>query len=110
MKQFDQKSLEAMSLEELEALQKAVAKAIESLDERRRREAIASVEAKAREMGFSLSELTGGAGRSRRATRPPRYRHPENPELTWSGRGRHPAWIKEAIESGASLDDFKIAS
>ncbi|MEO1188966.1 MAG: H-NS histone family protein [Pseudomonadota bacterium] len=110
MQHFKLDTLESMSLDELQKLQKAVTKAIESLDDRRRREALASIEAKAREMGYSLSDLTGAPGKSKRSSRPARYRHPENPELTWSGRGRHPAWIKMAIEEGASLEDFKIAS
>lgn len=102
--------LENLSLEDLQQLQKAVGKAIESLDDRRRKEALASIEARAREMGFSLAELTGTSGRTKRSARPARYRHPENPDLTWSGRGRHPAWIKLAIESGGSLEDFEIKS
>ncbi|MCV6598311.1 MAG: H-NS histone family protein [Mangrovicoccus sp.] len=100
--------LDELSLDELQQLQKAVGKAIETLDERRRKEALASVEAKAREMGFSLAELTESLKRSKRSARPARYRHPENPDLTWSGRGRHPAWVKDAIENGANLEDFEI--
>lgn len=100
--------LESLSLDELQHLQKAVTKAIDTLDDRRRREALASIEARAREMGFSLAELTGTTGRLKRSVRPARYRHPENPDLTWSGRGRHPAWIKSAIDSGAELADFEI--
>lgn len=100
--------LNTLTLEELQQLQKSVAKAIDSLDDRRRKEALASVEAKAREMGFSLSELTSAGGRQKRAMRPARYRHPENGDLTWSGRGRHPAWIKSALEDGAALEDFEI--
>lgn len=38
----------------------------------------------------------------------PKYRHPENAELTWSGRGRKPSWIAEALDAGKSLDDFAI--
>ncbi len=33
----------------------------------------------------------------------PKYRHPENTEITWSGRGRKPAWIVEGLEAGKSL-------
>jgi DNA-binding protein H-NS len=38
----------------------------------------------------------------------PKYRHPENAELTWTGHGRKPGWIAEALEAGKSLDDFAI--
>ncbi|WP_425415751.1 H-NS family nucleoid-associated regulatory protein [Paracoccus chinensis] len=29
-----------------------------------------------------------------------------NPEQTWSGRGRRPQWINEALEAGRTLDDL----
>lgn len=27
-----------------------------------------------------------------------KYRHPENPDLKWTGRGRTPAWLEDAME------------
>lgn len=42
--------------------------------------------------------------RTRKSTeeKPPiervKYRHPENPELKWTGRGRQPKWLEEALE------------
>lgn len=38
----------------------------------------------------------------------PRYRNPADSGQTWTGRGRQPRWIAEALASGRSLDDFKI--
>ena len=39
------------------------------------------------------------------------YRDPDNPENTWSGgRGRKPAWLSTALESGRQLEDFIVAS
>ena len=29
---------------------------------------------------------------------------------TWSGKGRHPFWLRDAMASGANLADFKIAA
>lgn len=34
------------------------------------------------------------------------YRHPDNPKLTWGGRGRRPAWLRVALKGGASLEDL----
>ena len=103
--------LSAMSLDELKKLHKDVSKAIANYEERKRLEAIAAVEAKAHEMGFSLAELTGAPGKRKaaKAAGIPKYVHPENPSVTWTGRGRQPAWIKEALDAGRSLDDFLIA-
>jgi DNA-binding protein H-NS len=38
----------------------------------------------------------------------PRYRNPADSGQTWTGRGRQPRWIAEALASGRSLDEFKI--
>lgn len=38
---------------------------------------------------------------------PVKYRNPVDPNQTWSGRGRQPAWIKEWIASEKSLEDAK---
>ena len=100
--------LNTMSLDELKKLQKDVTKAIETYKERQRLEAIAEVEELARKKGFSLSELTqSGKSKSRRPVAP-KYAHPENPAVTWSGRGRRPKWVNEALQSGKSLDDLLI--
>ncbi|MEE4211361.1 MAG: H-NS histone family protein, partial [Parvularcula sp.] len=86
--------LSAMSLDELKALHKDVEKAITTFEERKRLEALAAVEAKAKEMGFNLGELTGGKskGKAGATVSAPKYVHPENPSVTWTGRGRQPGW------------------
>ncbi|KAB7649399.1 H-NS family nucleoid-associated regulatory protein [Sutterella seckii] len=37
----------------------------------------------------------------------PKYRNPESGE-TWSGRGRTPVWMTQAIEQGSKKEDFLI--
>lgn len=37
-----------------------------------------------------------------------KYRNPENPTETWGGRGKRPAWLRERLEQGATLDQFKV--
>jgi DNA-binding protein H-NS len=44
-----------------------------------------------------------------KASRPTRYANPENPEQRWSGVGAKPKWLRQLLEDGASLDDFRIA-
>lgn len=100
-------SLDQMTLEELKQLEKDVTKAIKSFETRKKREALEAVEAKALEMGFSLAELTSGA--KPKTVAAAKYRHPENPSKTWSGRGRKPKWFLEAIEAGASEESLLIS-
>ena len=99
--------IDKLSLDELKTLQKKVAKAIDDFKENQRNEARAAAEAKAKEFGYSLADLIGKAKTKPKAS-PPKYRHPENSALTWSGRGRQPAWIKEGLQAGKSLDDYAI--
>lgn len=98
---------DTMSLDELKRLKRDLDKAIANFDERRKTEAKRDLEEKAREYGFSLSELADV-----KTTKPtpvaPKYRNPSNPEQTWSGRGRQPTWFREAIVAGTEPDDLKI--
>ena len=100
--------LNALSLAELKQLEKNIAKAIASFEDRRKAEARAKVDELARELGFSFDELAEAAPTRKRAASAPKYRHPENAEITWSGRGRKPAWLAEALAAGKSLEDFAI--
>lgn len=99
-------NLNAMSLDELKALQKNVAKAIDGYKERQRLQALAELEAKASEMGFSLSELLGGKKGKKAGI--PKYRNPADPSATWTGKGRRPDWVNQALAAGKSLDDLAI--
>jgi DNA-binding protein H-NS len=83
-------------------LQKEVNRTITNFEERRRLEAIAALEATAREMGFSLADFIVSTTKSKTAksAKVPKYVHPENPSAIWTGRRRKPSWIKEALEGG----------
>lgn len=37
-----------------------------------------------------------------------RYAHPENPSLTWTGRGRRPNWLTELVDAGNEITDYEI--
>ena len=55
--------LEALSLSELKKMQKDIAKAISTFEDRQKAEARTKVEALARELGYSLAELVGTEAR-----------------------------------------------
>lgn len=64
----------------------------------------------ARDLGVSVEELAGVKGSNTPKRRPAaiKYRHPNNPELAWSGRGRMANWLKAELAAGKSLDDFLV--
>ena len=114
---------DTMTRSELIALRGQLDKAIASVGERDRQTALKAAEDLAREHGFSLAELTGGGsgkggratggakrgGRTAAASPPPaeaKYRNPDNAEQTWSGRGRRPGWVNEALAQGRALTDL----
>lgn len=106
--------LTSMSMSELKSLERKVARAVEKVETRDRKNALAALEAKAREMGYSLDELTAenatlGRGKGKARTKGvPKYANPADPSQTWTGRGRRPAWVLEALQEGKSLDDLAI--
>ena len=101
-------NLEAMSLKELRQLQKDLAKAISTYEDRHKAEARTKLEAIAKEMGYSLADLIGAEGKTTRAPAVAKYRHPENAALTWSGRGRKPLWLVDALAAGKSATELEI--
>jgi DNA-binding protein H-NS len=39
----------------------------------------------------------------------PKYRNPERPTETWSGRGKQPRWVAAHLGSGKKFDDLLIS-
>ena len=70
-----------MSLKELRQLQKDLAKAISTDEDRQKAEARTKLQAMAKEMGYSLTELIGVEIKVTRAPAVVNYRHPENAAL-----------------------------
>ena len=36
------------------------------------------------------------------------YRHPDNPDITWSGKGKKPLWVEAWVSLGKSIDDLAV--
>ena len=100
--------LNGYSLKELKDLQSQVGKAIAGFDDRRKREALAELEEKARAMGFSLAELTGTSTMRKRSPAVPKYANPANAADTWSGRGRKPRWFAAGLKAGKKPESMAI--
>lgn len=102
--------LNSLTLQELKRLMKEVTNAIANFEDRAKANARSELEAKARELGFSLAELftTELPFKRTRASAPAKYRDPDNPAETWSGRGRKPKWYVAALQAGRSQEDLTI--
>lgn len=99
--------LNGLSETELKRLRTRVDRALATLEKRRFDEARRAAEEAARAHGFSLSQVAT-AGTGKRPAGVPKYANPANPSQTWTGRGRQPGWLKEALAAGRKLEDLAI--
>lgn len=37
-----------------------------------------------------------------------RYRHPDQPGMAWTGRGKPPRWITDWVQGGKSLEALRV--
>lgn len=72
--------------------------------------------------GYSIDELFGSRRQGRksgpdrvpkRSARKagkiaPKYRNPQNPDETWSGRGRQPRWVAAHLANGKKIERLLI--
>ena len=123
--------LEGLSAKQLEAV---IARAKKRQDALKQRKPIAGVRKKlvamAKADGYTIAELFGddGAGANaesapaaKRTARKsakgrvlgkvaPKYRNPDNPKETWSGRGMQPRWLAQQVKRGKSPADVLISA
>lgn len=59
-----------------------------------------------RKTAAKASKTTRSSSAGRKVA--PKYRNPDNPEQTWTGRGKAPLWFVAATEAGRSRDDMLI--
>ena len=104
--------LERMSYAELSELRDRVDATMIETQASEKKALKAKLEALAAESGFSIEELISGGRRSGRksssASVDVKYRNPKDPSQTWSGRGRKPNWLGEAVSSGKKIESFLV--
>jgi DNA-binding protein H-NS len=99
MKKID---LNSMSIDELWALHEQITSILS-----------AKMQAEKLKLEKRLEQIGGKALDVARQRRPypevfPRFRNPEPPHQTWSGRGKQPHWIRELLARGKYLHDLRI--
>jgi DNA-binding protein H-NS len=66
----------------------------------------------AESVGLSLDELIEYGQQTHKTTAKrsvaPRYRNPADDGQTWTGRGKQPRWVVDALSAGKTLDDLLI--
>jgi DNA-binding protein H-NS len=102
-------NVDKLSYKELLQLQTKIAATID----KRKSDEKNAVKRKMMEMaaasGFELDELVGSKrGVRKGSTVAPKFRHPKDPTLTWTGRGRQPKWLAAELAKGKKLESFAI--
>jgi DNA-binding protein H-NS len=98
--------LNSLSVDELKDVIAAAGAAVASQRREHRREVVAKIRELAASAGLQV-EIIGDAP-IKRAPAAPKYRNPAAPDQTWSGRGKPPAWFREAMNSGVNVASMEI--
>ena len=98
--------LDKMSYAELLKLQERIETAIAEKRVEDAASAKEALRAMAEKAGFNLNELFGKRGGKRSGE--VKYRNPKDTSQTWTGRGRKPNWLVDALKKGAKIDAFAI--
>ena len=101
--------LNSLTTTDLERLQERVATILKARKDAEKSEAIERIRALASEAGITVSIHEGGGAGGKKGAVPPRYRNPDNPSDTWSGRGRAPRWLADLEAKGRKRTEFLIA-
>jgi DNA-binding protein H-NS len=100
---------------ELEALLKRLPKEIDKRKQQEKSKLVDHITQIASERGYSLKDLIGKVPLSvkpkkarRRKPVAVKYRHPEQANLTWTGRGRKPLWVTRWLNEGKTLEMLAV--
>jgi DNA-binding protein H-NS len=100
-----------MKMEDLIEMQADIAIVIQEKKEEATNTFKKEMEDRAKSLGIDISSLFGGKRRGPNAGGKvaPKYRNPKDNSQTWTGRGRQPTWMTEALkERGTKKEDFLI--
>lgn len=101
--------LSTLTLVELKSLLNLVPAEIKRREKDEKTKALKDLEALAAERGFTLQDLIeGSAAKKARLPVAVKYRHPQQADLQWTGRGRQPKWVAEFLATGGSLEQLSV--
>lgn len=100
-----------LSATELKELVTKIEKRIVEVEKETLQAALKEMRAVADKLGVAFEDVIAlnGSRRKKAVTKSsPKYANPNDPAQTWTGRGRKPAWVKEALDAGKSIEDLAI--
>ena len=104
--------LDAMSVDEMWRLHEKIGQvlSVRLTSEKRELEKRLSQLRRENEMHSPSAEASGVLRERRKYPRVyPKYRNPNEPTETWSGRGKQPRWLVAALKTGHKIEEFMIS-
>ncbi|BAU58059.1 H-NS histone family protein [Halorhodospira halochloris] len=104
-------AVQHLDLNELDTAKRVIEREHKQREKEARKQAQAEMKAVAEKYGVSLHEIVAGQTKSSGGSKgkvPPKYCHPEDPDKTWTGRGRRPHWVQNWLDAGGDLEDLRI--
>ncbi|PID49908.1 MAG: histone family protein nucleoid-structuring protein H-NS [Proteobacteria bacterium] len=99
-------NLEELSFEELERLKGGINRTIEQKKQLELIQLRDKIDELIDASPFSLDEVLDA--RKMRKPVAVKYKSPDDPSLTWTGRGRRPRWVDDYVTAGGELEDLEV--
>ena len=99
-----------LSESELQAVIDSAEKALKNIQANKRKDVIAQIKDLAASINVTVDIHESDKKSVRKGVNKVavKYRHPEDPEKTWTGRGVMPTWLQALINAGHNRSEFEV--